>query len=106
MPMGVMDHGTHAITSTPLGIPNLPLKSSNMARASGARSRRTKFSTSGISNHSAIQWVTLLCTLCLSLQRVGLAALLTGHIDARGKTIVIVLSGGNVDADLFAKLVA
>jgi threonine dehydratase len=37
---------------------------------------------------------------------VGLAALLAGHIDARGKTIVIVLSGGNVDADLFAKLVA
>jgi len=37
---------------------------------------------------------------------VGLAALLAGHIDARGKTIAIVLSGGNVDADLFAKLVA
>jgi threonine dehydratase len=37
---------------------------------------------------------------------VGLAALLAGRIDARGKNIVIVLSGGNVDADLFAKLVA
>jgi len=37
---------------------------------------------------------------------VGLAALLAGHIEARGKTIVIVLSGGNVDADLFARLVA
>ncbi|HTO65021.1 MAG TPA: threonine/serine dehydratase [Bradyrhizobium sp.] len=37
---------------------------------------------------------------------VGLAALLAGHIDARGKTIAIVLSGGNVDADLFARLVA
>ena len=37
---------------------------------------------------------------------VGLAALLAGHIDARGKIVVIVLSGGNVDADLFAKLVA
>jgi threonine dehydratase len=37
---------------------------------------------------------------------VGLAALLAGKIDARGKTIVIVLSGGNVDADLYAKLVA
>jgi threonine dehydratase len=37
---------------------------------------------------------------------VGLAALLAGHIDARGKNVVIVLSGGNVDADLFAKLVA
>jgi threonine dehydratase len=37
---------------------------------------------------------------------VGLAALLAGHIDAKGKTIVVVLSGGNVDADLYAKLVA
>ena len=37
---------------------------------------------------------------------VGLAALLAGRIEARGKTIVIVLSGGNVDADMFAKLVA
>jgi threonine dehydratase len=37
---------------------------------------------------------------------VGLAALLAGHIDVRGKIVVIVLSGGNVDADLFAKLVA
>ena len=37
---------------------------------------------------------------------VGLAALLSGRIDARGKNVVIVLSGGNVDADLFAKLVA
>jgi len=36
---------------------------------------------------------------------VALAALLAGHIDARGKTIAIVLSGGNVDADLFAKLI-
>lgn len=37
---------------------------------------------------------------------VGLAALLAGRIDARGKTVVIVLSGGNVDADLFARLIA
>jgi threonine dehydratase len=37
---------------------------------------------------------------------VGLAALLAGRIDARGKTVVIVLSGGNVDADLYARLVA
>jgi threonine dehydratase len=37
---------------------------------------------------------------------VGLAALLAGRIAARGKTIVIVLSGGNVDADLFAKLIS
>ena len=37
---------------------------------------------------------------------VGLAALLAGRIDARGRNVVIVLSGGNVDADLFAKLIA
>src|SRR6476660_6345173 len=37
---------------------------------------------------------------------VGLAALLAGRIDARGKNVVIVLSGGNVDAELFARLVA
>ena len=37
---------------------------------------------------------------------VGLAALLAGHVDARGKTVVIVLSGGNVDPDLYARLVA
>jgi threonine dehydratase len=37
---------------------------------------------------------------------VGLAALLAGHIDISGKNVVIVLSGGNVDADMFAKLIA
>src|SRR5437016_2741789 len=37
---------------------------------------------------------------------VGLAALVPGRIEARGKNVVIVLSGGNVDADLFARLVA
>jgi threonine dehydratase len=37
---------------------------------------------------------------------VGLAALLAGRIDTSDKTIVVVLSGGNVDADMFAKLVA
>jgi len=36
---------------------------------------------------------------------VGLAALLAGHIEARGKIVVIVLSGGNVDADLYARLI-
>lgn len=36
---------------------------------------------------------------------VALAALLAGHLDARGKTVAIVLSGGNVDADLFARLI-
>lgn len=36
---------------------------------------------------------------------VALAALLAGHIDVKGKTIAIVLSGGNVDADLFARLI-
>ena len=37
---------------------------------------------------------------------VGLAALLAGRIDGRGKNVVVVLSGGNVDADLYAKLIA
>jgi threonine dehydratase len=37
---------------------------------------------------------------------VGLAALLAGRIDGRGKNVVIVLSGGNVDADLYARLIA
>lgn len=37
---------------------------------------------------------------------VGLAALLAGRIDVNGKTVVIVLSGGNVDADLYARLIA
>jgi threonine dehydratase len=37
---------------------------------------------------------------------VGLAALLAGRIDTAGKNIVIVLSGGNVDVDMFAKLIA
>ena len=34
---------------------------------------------------------------------VALAALLAGKIDAKGRTIVIVLSGGNVDPDQFAE---
>jgi threonine dehydratase len=36
---------------------------------------------------------------------VGLAALLAGKIDPAGKTTVVVLSGGNVDPELFARLV-
>jgi len=37
---------------------------------------------------------------------VGLAALLSGHFEARGRIVVIVMSGGNVDADLYARLIA
>ena len=37
---------------------------------------------------------------------VGLAALLSGRLEAQGKNVVIVLSGGNVDVDLYAKLIA
>jgi threonine dehydratase len=37
---------------------------------------------------------------------VALAALLAGRVEARGKIVAIVLSGGNVDADLFAKLIS
>jgi threonine dehydratase len=36
---------------------------------------------------------------------VGLAALLAGRVDARGKNVIIVLSGGNVDAELYARLI-
>ncbi|ABD87009.1 threonine ammonia-lyase [Rhodopseudomonas palustris] len=36
---------------------------------------------------------------------VALAALLSGAIEPRGKTVAIVLSGGNVDADVFARLI-
>jgi len=37
---------------------------------------------------------------------IGLAALLNGKLDVRGKTAVAVLSGGNIDADLFQRLIA
>jgi threonine dehydratase len=37
---------------------------------------------------------------------IGLAALLAGKLDVRGKLVVAVLSGGNVDAELFHRLVA
>jgi len=37
---------------------------------------------------------------------VGLAALITGKVDVRDKIAVAVLSGGNVDPDLFHRLVA
>ncbi|WP_372786074.1 threonine/serine dehydratase [Phenylobacterium sp.] len=36
---------------------------------------------------------------------VGLAALLTGKVEAKGKTVGIVLSGGNVDPELFARVI-
>jgi len=37
---------------------------------------------------------------------IGLAALLAGRPDVKGKVVVGVLSGANVDADLFAKLIS
>jgi threonine dehydratase len=37
---------------------------------------------------------------------IGLAALLAGKLDIKGKIVVAVLSGGNVDAELFHQLVA
>ncbi len=37
---------------------------------------------------------------------IALAALLAGKIDAKGKVVAAVLSGGNVDPDLFSKLIA
>jgi threonine dehydratase len=37
---------------------------------------------------------------------VALAAVLAGRVDVKGKTAVVVLSGGNVDAKLFAQVIA
>jgi threonine dehydratase len=37
---------------------------------------------------------------------IGLAALLAGRVDIAGKVVVAVLSGGNVDAELFNRLIA
>jgi threonine dehydratase len=37
---------------------------------------------------------------------VSLAALLAGRIDAAGRTIGVVLSGGNVDPVLFSQILA
>jgi threonine dehydratase len=37
---------------------------------------------------------------------IGLAALLAGKLDVKGKVVVGVLSGGNVDAEMFAKLIS
>lgn len=37
---------------------------------------------------------------------IGLAALLASKLDVKGKVVVGVLSGGNVDAELFARLIA
>jgi threonine dehydratase len=36
---------------------------------------------------------------------VGLAALVSGKVDAEGKNVVIVLSGGNADPDIFAQAI-
>ncbi|HRY27504.1 MAG TPA: hypothetical protein P5558_24285 [Geminicoccaceae bacterium] len=35
---------------------------------------------------------------------VALAACLTGKLDCKGKTTVVVLSGGNVDSELHARV--
>ena len=37
---------------------------------------------------------------------IGLAALLAGKLDIKGKVVAAVLSGGNVDAELFHRLTA
>ena len=37
---------------------------------------------------------------------IGLAALLAGKLDVKGKTVVAVLPGGNVDAEMFERLLA
>jgi threonine dehydratase len=37
---------------------------------------------------------------------VGLAALLTGKLDFKGRTVAVVLSGGNVDPGIYARALA
>ena len=37
---------------------------------------------------------------------IGLAALLAGKLDVKGKVVIAVLSGGNIDAELFHRLIA
>ena len=37
---------------------------------------------------------------------IGLAVLLAGKLDVKGKVVVAVLSGGNIDPELFCKLIA
>jgi threonine dehydratase len=37
---------------------------------------------------------------------VGLAALLSGAVELRGRTVAVILSGGNVDADVYAGILA
>ena len=37
---------------------------------------------------------------------IGLAALLAGKLDIKGKTVVAILSGGNIDADMFERLIS
>jgi threonine dehydratase len=37
---------------------------------------------------------------------IGLAALLAGRLEIKGEIVVAILSGGNVDVDMFAKLIA
>ena len=37
---------------------------------------------------------------------IGLAALLAGRVDVKGKVVVGILSGGNVDPDLFSRIIA
>jgi len=37
---------------------------------------------------------------------VAFAAVLNGHVDIKGMTIVVVCSGGNVDPELFSRVLA
>jgi threonine dehydratase len=37
---------------------------------------------------------------------IGLAALLAGKLDVKGKIVVGILSGGNVDGEMFERLIA
>ena len=49
---------------------------------------------------------TLTLAICALLPPVGLAAILANKVDVRGKTVVVVASGGNVDPQFLAEAMA
>src|SRR5262249_61803313 len=72
--------------------------------------RRTLAGTIAVSDEQAAQAMRDAATyLKLVVEpggAVGLAALSSPHLDIKGKTVVVVLSGGNVDLDLYARILA
>jgi threonine dehydratase len=75
-----------------------------------AINRRTLSGAVTVSDEAAAQAMrdaaTLLKLVVEPGGAVALAAIITGAVDVRGKTVAVVLSGGNVDLDLYARLMA